>query len=193
MSLVAIFFSSFAVLFALLFVGRTRAAWVAAVAVALVGWVWVGVESPRLLGASALAFGAAVMPRVARLLPRLGDTERIALEAGTVSFEGDFFAGRFPWGADLRGPDDALGAETARALLDAPELRERLTASIHVPPASEPGLGRLEDALRHARRALAVEARIRRAVREGMIDHAPGDVLAEKALAAGVIGAEERA
>jgi len=98
----------------------------------------------------------------------------------------------FPLGADLRGPSDALGAEAARALLDEPGVRERLTASIFVPPADEPGLGHLEAALGHARRALAVEARIRRAVREGVIDHAPGDVLVEKALAAGVIGPEER-
>jgi acyl-CoA dehydrogenase len=98
----------------------------------------------------------------------------------------------FPLGADLRGPGDALGAEAARALLDDPGVRERLTASIYVPPADEPGLGHLEDALRHARRALAVEARIRRAVREGVIDHAPGDVLVEKAIAAGVIHPEER-
>jgi acyl-CoA dehydrogenase len=98
----------------------------------------------------------------------------------------------FPLGADLRGPDDGLGAEAARALLDDPSVRERLTATIFVPPADEPGLGHLEDALRHARRALAVEARIRRAVREGVIDHAPGDVLVEKALAAGVIRPEER-
>ena len=98
----------------------------------------------------------------------------------------------FPLGGDLRGPDDALGAEAARALLDEPGVRERLTASIYVPPADEPGLGHLEEALRHARRALGVEARIRRAVREGVIDHAPGDVLAEKAVAAGVIRPEER-
>jgi acyl-CoA dehydrogenase len=98
----------------------------------------------------------------------------------------------FPLGADLRGPDDALGAEAARALLDDPGVRERLTATSYVPPADEPGFGHLEDALRHARRALAVEARIRRAVREGVIDRAPGDVLAEKALAAGLIRPEER-
>jgi acyl-CoA dehydrogenase len=98
----------------------------------------------------------------------------------------------FPLGADLRGPDDALGAEAARALLDDPGVRARLTATSFVPPADEPGLGHLEEALLHARRALAIEARIRHAVREGVIDHAPGDVLVEKALAAGVIRPEER-
>jgi acyl-CoA dehydrogenase len=98
----------------------------------------------------------------------------------------------FPLGARLRRPDDALGAEVARALLDDPELRERLTASLYLPAAREPGLGHLEHALGRARRALAVEARIRRALREGVIDHAPGEALVEKALAAGVIAPEER-
>ena len=97
----------------------------------------------------------------------------------------------FPLGADLRGPDDALGAQVAQVLLEDVEVRDRLTAAIYRPPADEPGLGRLEAALEPARRALRVEARIRRAVRDGVIDHAPGDVLAEKALAAGVIGPEE--
>ncbi len=98
----------------------------------------------------------------------------------------------FPLGASLRGPDDALGSEVARALLDEPEVRENLTASIYVPAAQEPGLGHLEDALGRARRALSVEARIRRAVREGVIDRAPGDALVERAMEAGVIDREER-
>jgi acyl-CoA dehydrogenase len=98
----------------------------------------------------------------------------------------------FPLGGESRGPDDALSSDAAQALLDEPQVRERLTASIFVPAPDEPGLGLLEDALRHARRALAVEARIRRAVREGRIDHAPGEELAEAAMAAGVIGPEER-
>jgi acyl-CoA dehydrogenase len=99
----------------------------------------------------------------------------------------------FPFGPELRGPDDALGSEVARALLDDSEVRERLTADIYLPPPDEPGLGHLEDALRHARRALSVEARIRRAVREGVIDRAPGDALAQRAVEAGIIGEEERA
>ena len=40
--------------------------------------------------------------------------------------------------------------------------------------------------------ALAVETRIRDAVRAGRIDHAPGDALTELALAAGVITEAER-
>ena len=41
----------------------------------------------------------ALMPRIARLLPRLGDTERIALEAGSVGFDGELFSGAPDWNA----------------------------------------------------------------------------------------------
>jgi acyl-CoA dehydrogenase len=98
----------------------------------------------------------------------------------------------FPLGARARGPDDALGAEVAGRMLDDPEAREALCADVFVPPPEEPGLGRLEAALVHARAALAVEAKIRAAVRAGRIDRAPGDELADRALAAGVIGPAER-
>jgi acyl-CoA dehydrogenase len=98
----------------------------------------------------------------------------------------------FPLGARYRPPSDALGAELARGLLEDREERLRITRDIYVPPASEPGLGRLEAALDRAVEALAVETRIRDAVRAGRIDHAPGDSLAGLALEAGVITDEER-
>jgi acyl-CoA dehydrogenase len=98
----------------------------------------------------------------------------------------------FPTGAHYRPPSDALGSQVARGLLEDREERLRLTRDIYVPPATEPGLGRLEAALDRAVEALAVETRIRDAVRAGRIDHAPGDALVELALAAGVITEEDR-
>jgi len=98
----------------------------------------------------------------------------------------------FPLGRRLRPANDALGSAVARALLDDPEARDALTADIYRPPADEPGLGRLEAALEQAVAALAVEKKIRDAVRAGALDHAPGDVLADRALEAGVISSEER-
>ena len=38
-----------------------------------------------------------VMPIFAKVLPRLGDTERIALEAGTVWWDADLFSGMPEW------------------------------------------------------------------------------------------------
>ncbi len=99
----------------------------------------------------------------------------------------------FPLGRRLRPPSDAQGAAVARALLDDPAARDALTADIYRPPAQEPGLGRLEAALEKAVAALAVEARIREAVRAGRLDREPGGRLSERALDAGIISAEELA
>jgi acyl-CoA dehydrogenase len=98
----------------------------------------------------------------------------------------------FPLGARRHGPDDTQSAAVASRLLDEPEARLALTRDIYVPPPEEHGLGRLEAALVKARGALAIEARIRAAVRAGRLDHAPGDRLADLALEAGIIDAEER-
>ena len=53
----------------------------------------------------------ALMPRIARLLPRLGDTERVALEAGSVGWDGELFSGAPDW--------PALFAFRAKPLSDA--------------------------------------------------------------------------
>ncbi|MFZ5469419.1 MAG: acyl-CoA dehydrogenase [Myxococcota bacterium] len=98
----------------------------------------------------------------------------------------------FPLGARHRPPNDRLGTAVARALLEDREERIRLTRDIYVPPPSEPGLGHLEAALAKATRALAVERKIRDAVRAGRIEHAPGEALADLALKAGIISAAER-
>ena len=98
----------------------------------------------------------------------------------------------FPLGKRLRPPSDRQGSAVARALLDDATAREALTAHIFQPPAEEPGLGRLEAALTKAVAALGVESKIRDAVRAGQLDRAPGDDLADRALEAGIIDAEER-
>ncbi len=65
-----------------------------------------------LAGALALVLGtpklrrrlvtARLMPRLAAILPRLGETERVALEAGTVWWDGELFSGRPDWKKLLR-------------------------------------------------------------------------------------------
>ncbi|HEY5657982.1 MAG TPA: acyl-CoA dehydrogenase domain-containing protein, partial [Myxococcota bacterium] len=98
----------------------------------------------------------------------------------------------FPLGRREKGPSDALGSEVAEALLEDRAVRARLTHGIYLPPRDEPGLGRLEAALEKARRALEVEKRIRAAVRAGTLERrGPGESLAQEALQAGVISAED--
>ena len=98
----------------------------------------------------------------------------------------------FPLGPGAKPPSDRLGAAVARSLLEDHDARRHLTRDIYIPPAQEPGLGRLEAALAAAVDALAVETKIRDGVRAGLLDRAPGDLLADEALAAGIITAAER-
>ncbi|MDA3914009.1 acyl-CoA dehydrogenase [Oleiagrimonas sp.] len=103
-----------AALFALAIGGRGWQAWCAAVAILFATWIALGVGSPitfsiLLILAVALAvvtgfaplrrllFARAMMPVVQQVLPRMGDTERTALEAGTVWWDGEIFSGIPNW------------------------------------------------------------------------------------------------
>jgi acyl-CoA dehydrogenase len=54
-----------------------------------------------------------------RILPPLSDTEKVALEAGTVGFEGELFSGRPKWDVLLSQPKPELTAEE-QAFIDGP-------------------------------------------------------------------------
>jgi acyl-CoA dehydrogenase len=97
----------------------------------------------------------------------------------------------YPLGAHLRAPNDKLGGQVARSLLEDREARQALTREIYIPPPDEPGLGRLEAALDKAVRAIPIETKLRDAVRAGRIDRAPGHMLDDIGLAAGVITQDE--
>ncbi len=97
----------------------------------------------------------------------------------------------FPLGARFRPPSDRLGSEVARDILEDREARRTLTADIFVPPPDEPGLGALEAALDKAVRALPIETKLRDAVRAGTLDRAPGYLLDDLGVAAGVISGAE--
>src|SRR5215475_10250499 len=130
------FLIAVALLSALLFLGRGFFAWTGAAAVWLVGWRIAGVASPRLfeacvivLIALALVFGlpplrrllvsSFAMKAMARVLPRLGDTERIALEAGTVWWDAELFGGMPKWEKLLAFEPKPLTADE-QAFLDGP-------------------------------------------------------------------------
>jgi len=121
---------------ALLAVGRGWLAWVAAAAALLVRWWTTGPESPPLfwtaaglVAALALLFGlrplrAAVLGRpllglMRAVLPGMSETERAALEAGTVWWDGALFSGRPRW-KELLDFAPAPLSERERAFLDGP-------------------------------------------------------------------------
>ena len=54
-----------------------------------------------------------------KITPQLSDTERVALEAGTVGFEGELFSGKPDWRILLKQPVPQLSVEE-QALLDGP-------------------------------------------------------------------------
>ena len=97
----------------------------------------------------------------------------------------------FPLGARFRPPSDVLGARVARDILEDREARINLTEDIFVPPAGEVGLGALEAALDKAVRAIPVETKLRDAVRAGKLDRAPGYMLDDLGLKAGIISEQE--
>jgi acyl-CoA dehydrogenase len=100
----------------------------------------------------------------------------------------------FPLGARFHPPTDRLGAAVARELLDGRPARERLSGDVFVPPDHEPGLGRLEWALRKVTAAAAVEDKVKAAVRARALPRKlAGAALVQAALSAGVINdAEQR-
>ncbi|MGN6112882.1 MAG: acyl-CoA dehydrogenase, partial [Luteimonas sp.] len=111
------------------------AAWVALAAAALVACALLGASGAATLTAAVLLALVAVpllVPAIrkplvtapllkfyTRILPPLSDTERTALESGTVGFEGQLFSGKPDWRELLSQPKPQLTAEE-QAYLDGP-------------------------------------------------------------------------
>jgi acyl-CoA dehydrogenase len=120
----------------LLYRGHGYWAWVTAAALGLAAWWQAGVTLPdvfwtvtaviavvaAVLGlrpVRRLLVSAPLMGRMRGLMPRMGDTERIALEAGTVWWDGDLFSGAPDWQKLLDFEAKPL-TDRERAFLDGP-------------------------------------------------------------------------
>jgi len=106
-----------------------------AVAVALVAWIllvpeavwgqgllWIALLSMALVGTDPIRLRLLTRPffrLYKRMLPRMSDTEREALEAGTVWWDGELFTGRPNWKKLLDSAAPRLSTEE-RAFLDGP-------------------------------------------------------------------------
>lgn len=111
--LVALMATSLVLGLGLLYSYRSYWSWVVPGAAVLCLWlVGSGLSGIRLAAAFSFAALAAtfglrwwrrklissrLMPLMSRFLPRMGDTERVALEAGTVWFDGELFSGHPDW------------------------------------------------------------------------------------------------
>jgi acyl-CoA dehydrogenase len=106
--------AAFAAAFALFYLGRTWLGWVVPGALLFYGWWQVEPSRPFVFLFGAGLFGlvaaltglpgvrrqlltARILPAIAPILPRMSDTERVAIEAGTVGWEAEFYTGRPYW------------------------------------------------------------------------------------------------
>ena len=127
------------VLLGFAFAGHGWLAWVGAAAVLLATWYVRGVASMTLFlglliatAVVALAtgwpplrralFARALLPVLGKVMPRLGETERIALEAGTVWWDAQIFTGMPDWESLLRFECKPLSARE-QAFMDGPVTR----------------------------------------------------------------------
>jgi acyl-CoA dehydrogenase len=110
--------------------------WTIAGFAALVAAGWIAGSHWLAFALTALAFAALTIPLnlldfrrrhltapllkiYQKITPQLSDTERVALEAGTVGFEGELFSGKPDWTQLLNQPAPQLSAEE-QAFLDGP-------------------------------------------------------------------------
>src|SRR5688572_13284801 len=106
--------AAFALAFALFYYGRAWLGWVLPGALLIFGWWRSQPEYPFLFLFSTGLFGltvvltgvpglrrellsARILPRIAPILPKMSDTEKVAIEAGTVGWEAEFFTGNPSW------------------------------------------------------------------------------------------------
>jgi acyl-CoA dehydrogenase len=87
----------------------------------------------------------------------------------------------FPKGLTLNAPHDKWGAKVASILLTPGAARDRLTAGAYIPKREDDTIGRLEYAMDAVIKADPIEARMRKAQKEGKL---PQRTLAERRLAA---------
>jgi acyl-CoA dehydrogenase len=98
----------------------------------------------------------------------------------------------FPLGAQGSPPSDRLGHLVAQKLLDGNAARTDQTPNVFVPPADELGLGSLEAQHAEVVRGLAVERKLRDAIKAKKLEKRPAATLAERALAANIISAADK-
>jgi acyl-CoA dehydrogenase len=97
----------------------------------------------------------------------------------------------FPLGRRMHAPSDRLGGRIVRSVLEDPDLRDRLTAGIYLPPRDLPGLGALDRGYDLLRAAADPRAKLKAAVRDGRLKRAREDKLVEQAEKDGVLNKDE--
>ena len=99
----------------------------------------------------------------------------------------------FPWGKSFTAPRDYLGHQIAKLLLDACPTRERLTSNVFVLRHESDPVGRLELAMQAAPAGEATEAKIRSAMKAGVIAGLTEQARIAAAVEKGIISTGEAA
>jgi len=121
---------------------------------------------------------------------------QVAMDGVLANFPNRFVAGwlrmlAFPKGLTLDAPEDRWAKRVAEILITPGTARDRLTAGAYVPRREDDVIGRLDFAMEAAIAADPVEAKIRRAMKEGKLGQR---LLAERraaALAQGIVTQSE--
>jgi acyl-CoA dehydrogenase len=99
----------------------------------------------------------------------------------------------FPFGRSFAPPSDRLGHRVSALMLEASPARERLTGGIYVNRDEADPVGRLELALELVAATEAVDAKIRSAVKSGVIEGMTAEARVQSAQAARAISPDEAA
>ncbi|MCK6446470.1 MAG: acyl-CoA dehydrogenase [Planctomycetes bacterium] len=97
-----------------------------------------------------------------------------------------------PFGRREHGPSDRRHAEVARGLLEDRPERVSLSSDIFLPPASDPGLGRLEAAQAAVLAAQPARNKLKEAAKQKKLAARGSTELLDAAVAAGILSEEER-
>jgi acyl-CoA dehydrogenase len=93
----------------------------------------------------------------------------------------------FPKGLTLNAPFDKVGAKVAAILITPGAARDRLTAGAYIPDDENDVIGRLEYAMRAVIQAEGIEAKMRKATKEGLLTQRTVEERRAVALAQGIV------
>jgi len=121
---------------------------------------------------------------------------QVAMDGVLANFPNRFIASWlrllvFPKGLTLDAPDDRLGAKVAEILITPGAARDRLTRGAYVPKDENDVIGRLDAAMLAVIEADPIEARIRKAQKEGKLAQRTLTERRQAALASGLITQQE--
>jgi len=97
----------------------------------------------------------------------------------------------FPFGRSYSPPDDRLGHRVAALMLEKSPARDRLTQGIYLAPREDDPVGRLELALDLVGEAEAVDAKVRAAMKAGVVSGRSAQEQIDATLALGLIDEHE--